>query len=116
VLGLARDHLQSPPTEYLASDDAQQFVAASSLGASVAASAGPGMIVFLSPEVPAGSATELRRSTSLARLTEYAFDLDRTGGHGFEALAELVRGSTCWEWGRSTATDLAEFVTNTMHR
>jgi hypothetical protein len=42
---------------------AQHFVAASSLGASVSSSAGPGMIVFLSTDLPGGSSAELRRST-----------------------------------------------------
>jgi hypothetical protein len=110
VLGLARLHLQAPPAAYLPQGEAQRFVAASSLGAPVAASADPGMIIFLSSELPAGTAAELRRSPSLARLTEYAFDLDGGNGRGFPALAELVRNSTCWEWGRSTAGDLLEFV------
>lgn len=114
VLGLARDQLQSPPSTYLAGEDAQHFVAASSLGASLAPSAEPGMIVFLSSDLSGGSAMELDRSRSLARLTEYTFDLDRGGRQGFQALAELVRNSTCWEWGRSKPSDLVEFVTNAM--
>jgi hypothetical protein len=113
VLGLSRRELQSPPAEYLANDQAQHFVAASSLGASVASSAAPGMIVFLSTDT-SGIAVELRRSHALARLTEYAFDLDEAHGQGFDALAELVRGSHCWAWGRSTAHNLVEFVNETM--
>lgn len=114
VLGLSRGQLQSPPAEYIATDDAQHFVAASSLGASVASSAEPGMIVFLSRDLPGGSSAELKRSHALARLTEYAFDLNQVNVEGFEALAELVRGSHCWEWGRSTGDDLVEFVMNTL--
>ena len=111
VLGLERERLQSPPLGYRPGGDAQQFVAASSLGARVAASAEPGMIVFLSRDVPPGDAVLLRRSQSLARLTEYAFDFGGAGA--FEALAELVRGSTCWELGRSTPAELVDFLTKT---
>ena len=116
VLGLDRRLLQSPPATYLPTEEAQQFVAASSLGAAVSPMAEPGMIVFLSPEVPSGTAEPIRRSRALARLTEYAFDLDDANGGGFEALAALVRRSDCWKWGRSTAADLDDFVTNAMRR
>ena len=114
ILRLGKDDLQSPPAEFIAGDDAQRFVAASSLGTRLASSAEPGLIVFLSPELPGGTAQKLRRSQALARLTEYAFDLDRGRGPGFVALAELVSGSTCWAWGRSTADELVDFVTTTV--
>ena len=114
LLGLEHRDLQQPPAEYLVDDDRQRFVAASSLGASVVSSAEPGLVVFLSAELPAGDAAEVRRPMALARLSEYAFDLDRRGGPGFEALAEMVRGSTCWEWGRSAATDFVDFVNLTV--
>ena len=111
LLGLERERLQSPPLAYRPGREAQQFVAASSLGARIAPSAEPGMIVFLSPDASPGNAIERRRSRSLARLTEYAFDLGGVGA--FEALAELVRRSTCWELGRSTPAEMADFLTKT---
>ncbi len=112
LLGLERERLQSPPLAYRPGGrQAQQFVAASSLGARIASSAEPGMIVFLPRDAAPGNALELCRSRSLARLTEYSFDLDGAGG--FEALAELVRRSTCWELGRSTPAEFADFLTKT---
>lgn len=109
VLGLEPSGLHAPG-KYAPDDDRQRFVAASSLGADVATASRPGLIVFLSPELPPGRALEVRRSLALARLTEHAFDLDRGGRAGFLALSKAVRGSTCWEWGRSSPSDLVDFV------
>lgn len=105
LLGLGPDDLVLPPEPFRTETGTPQVhLAASSLvsdgKARLVRSAGPAVLVFLDQALASGEVVQLPRSECLARLTEFAFDLDQRGAAGFEALAALARGSSGFAWGR----------------
>jgi hypothetical protein len=116
LLGLAAADVALPPDAYRADASAAQVhLAASSLGggaggASLARTADPGLVVFLDEDLPPGEVEELRRSQCVARITEYAFDLDQRGVPGFEALTALARRSSAMVWARGSLGSILDVV------